>query len=125
MAYEQILPVQNRPAGSGVTPSRQFNVAAGVQTSVRFRFPMAEADILDPANTFIYEFQLSKDDANWQSWIGPNAFTGGPHNKNRQGAIVPEQCMGGISTPGTYWVRLTFTLNNNMRIGLEREVVEE
>lgn len=117
-----LLDVRTRNAGSGTTPSRTFNVAQ--QSTVRFRFPMSRADILDPANSFTYEFQLSTDNVNFNRWIGPSDFVGGAHNVDRAGNVAAEVCSGGLPSAGTWFVRLAYTINNQMGIGLERDVVE-
>ena len=122
MSWETILPVANR-SGSGTSPAETFTVAAGTQMNVKFRFPMADADILDPLNGIDYEFQLSQDNVNFTRWIGPELWRGGEHNRHRiTGAVVPASCSGGVTTPGNWYARIVYTILRPVQVGLDKDV---
>jgi hypothetical protein len=120
LAFTTILPQQNR-SGSGTTPGRQL--AAGTGGQVSFRMPMALADIQDTRNHLTFEFQVSNDNASFRTWIGPQTWDGGPASLDRSGNPVGPNCQGSLG-PGTWFVRLTYSLSRSMNVGLDMEIIE-
>lgn len=123
MAYEQILPIQNRgPVVDAVTPARTMAVAG--PTTFNFRMPMAAADIADTRNHVTFTFQISDDGgANFRTWIGPVQWDGGPENVDRQGNPAPPNASGQLAAVGDWRVRILYGITRRVGIGLEWEVI--